>query len=142
VTPENEKVQRVLDDAFAKLRQDYPEVVQAIEAMNISFAQYMTILQRKTKSRRVCPETPRLRYNIHSGIKGAMCHQSGIRSSTADTKIATATTDSKACKRNMVSSQKCCCRKGHQKRAHIVNLFREALGIPPMRPFKRCHQTS
>lgn len=35
MSPENEKAQRVLDEAFAKLRQDHPEVVQAIEAMNV-----------------------------------------------------------------------------------------------------------
>jgi hypothetical protein len=49
MTLESERVQRVLDDAFAKLRQDYPEVVQAIEAMNISFAEYLTILSAQTK---------------------------------------------------------------------------------------------
>jgi hypothetical protein len=49
MTPENENVQRVLDGAFAKLRQDYPEVVQAIETMNISFAEYLTILSAQAK---------------------------------------------------------------------------------------------
>ena len=49
VTPESERVQRVLDDAFAKFRQDHPEIVQAIEAMNISFAEYLMILSAQTK---------------------------------------------------------------------------------------------
>jgi hypothetical protein len=44
MTPESEKAQRVLDEAFAKLRQDQPEVVQAMETMNISFAEYLAIL--------------------------------------------------------------------------------------------------
>jgi hypothetical protein len=48
MTPESEKIQRVLDDAFAKLRQDHPEVVQAIEAMNISFAHYLAVLSAQT----------------------------------------------------------------------------------------------
>jgi hypothetical protein len=49
MTPESERVQRVLDDAFAKLRQDHPDVVQAIETMNVSFAEYLTILAAQTK---------------------------------------------------------------------------------------------
>lgn len=48
MTPENERAQRILDEAFAKLRQDHPEVVQAIEAMNVSFAEYVTILSAQT----------------------------------------------------------------------------------------------
>lgn len=49
MTPESEKVQRILDEAFAKLKQEHPEVVQAIEAMNVSFAEYLTILSAQTK---------------------------------------------------------------------------------------------
>lgn len=49
MSPENEKAQRVLDEAFAKLRQDHPEVVQAIEAMNVSFAEYLMVLSAQTK---------------------------------------------------------------------------------------------
>jgi hypothetical protein len=48
MTPENEKVQRVLDEAFTKLRQEHPDVVKAIEAMNLSFAEYLTILSTQT----------------------------------------------------------------------------------------------
>jgi hypothetical protein len=48
MTPESEKVQRVLDDAFGKFRHDHPEVVQAIEAMNVSFAQYLAVLSAQT----------------------------------------------------------------------------------------------
>ena len=44
MTPENERAQRVLDEAFAKFRQDHPDVVQAIETLNISFEQYLTAL--------------------------------------------------------------------------------------------------
>ncbi len=49
MTPESERVQRVLDDAFAKFRQDHPEIVQALETMNISFAEYLMILSAQTK---------------------------------------------------------------------------------------------
>lgn len=48
MTPESEKVQRVLDEAFAKLRQEHPDVVQAIETTNLSFAEYLTILAAQT----------------------------------------------------------------------------------------------
>jgi len=49
MTPESERMQRVLDEAFAKLKQEHPEVVQAIEALNVSFAEYMTLLSAQTQ---------------------------------------------------------------------------------------------
>jgi hypothetical protein len=49
MTPENEAVQRVLDVAFAKFSEEHPEIVQAIEAMNVSFAEYLTVLSAQTQ---------------------------------------------------------------------------------------------
>jgi hypothetical protein len=49
MTPESEKAQRVLDEAFAKFRQDHPQVVEAIEAMNVSFTEYLMVLSAQTR---------------------------------------------------------------------------------------------
>lgn len=48
MSPENELAQQVLDVAFAKFREEHPEVVDAIEAMNVSFAQYLTVLSAQS----------------------------------------------------------------------------------------------
>ena len=75
---------------------------------------------------------------LSSGAGGAFTSDHSLMmvwagADTADTKIAvTATTDSKACKRNTVSSQQSCSRQGHQKRPAQSTCSREAVRMPPM----------
>jgi hypothetical protein len=45
MTPESEAVQKVLDEAFAKFRSDYPEIARTLDAMGISFSQYLATMQ-------------------------------------------------------------------------------------------------
>jgi hypothetical protein len=44
VTQQSEQAQKILDAAFAQFKNDYPEVARAIEAMNVSFADYVSML--------------------------------------------------------------------------------------------------
>ena len=45
VTPEIEAVQRVLDQAFARFRADYPEIAKTLDAMGVSYSQYLATVQ-------------------------------------------------------------------------------------------------
>jgi hypothetical protein len=45
VTPEGEAAQKVLDEAFARFRADYPEIARTLDAMNVSFEQYLATIQ-------------------------------------------------------------------------------------------------
>jgi DNA-binding transcriptional LysR family regulator len=38
-------VQKVLDEAFDRFRADYPEIARTLDAMNVSFAQYLATMQ-------------------------------------------------------------------------------------------------
>ncbi len=42
--PETQSIQKILDDAFARFQAEHPEVVQSLEEMNITFADYLQIL--------------------------------------------------------------------------------------------------
>jgi hypothetical protein len=42
--PETQQIQKILDDAFARFQAEHPEVVQSLEEMNITFADYLQIL--------------------------------------------------------------------------------------------------
>lgn len=45
MTAESEAIQKVLDESFAKFRSDYPEIARTLEAMGVSFAQYLATMQ-------------------------------------------------------------------------------------------------
>jgi hypothetical protein len=45
MTAESEAVQKVLDEAFTKFRSDYPEIARTLDAMGVSFAQYLATMQ-------------------------------------------------------------------------------------------------
>jgi hypothetical protein len=44
MTAETEAVQNVLDEAFEKFRQDFPEVARTLEAMGVSFTEYLATM--------------------------------------------------------------------------------------------------
>ncbi|HEX4055936.1 MAG TPA: hypothetical protein VHX86_16855 [Tepidisphaeraceae bacterium] len=41
---DTERDQKIIDQAFAKFTADFPEVAQSIEAMRISYADYLSML--------------------------------------------------------------------------------------------------
>ena len=45
MSPESQAAQKVLDEAFARFKVDYPEVARTIETMSVSFEQYLATMQ-------------------------------------------------------------------------------------------------
>jgi hypothetical protein len=44
MTPETERTQRILDEAFAKFKLENAEVAQTLEMLNVSFGEYVQML--------------------------------------------------------------------------------------------------
>jgi hypothetical protein len=42
--PDAQKIQQALDEAFAQFKRDNPELADALQVMNVSFAEYVQML--------------------------------------------------------------------------------------------------
>jgi hypothetical protein len=46
MTTDAERIQKILDEAFAKFKADFPSVAHSIEIMKLSYAEYLTVLSK------------------------------------------------------------------------------------------------